>query len=233
MVGMAMMATANAQGPTTGRYHPLDQHVAPGVAGRWSAMVRRDAINTFQMIRVELPGDGGRVAVYTGADGGQTDLSSSAQASILVGPVYRLRISDLSDFPGVELYPTVELLDRLHPPAGREAEFPVPIVFTEQEIQFALQGRLVTKVVFLEQPDRASPARSTTASRVRVVEPRENPLAVADENGRPMAIVRLGSRVPDANAPDSGFYGTCAPVVLPNTESEPRTAARGLRKGAR
>ena len=131
-----------------------------------------------------------------------------------VSSIYRLRISDLADFPGVELYPTVELLDRLHPPRGREIEFAIPIALTAQEIGFALQGRLVTKVIYLEQPDRAAPVRNANAARTRVADPRDNALAAADEAGRPMVIVRLGGRLPDAAAPEPGFYGTGAPVQL-------------------
>src|SRR6187399_3073777 len=46
-----------AQKPTTGRYLPLDQTTAPGVAAQWSTAGRRDARPGWQLIRVELPGD--------------------------------------------------------------------------------------------------------------------------------------------------------------------------------
>ena len=100
----------------------------------------------------------------------------------------------------------------MHPPRGREIEFAIPLTLTEQEIDLALEGRLVTKVIYLEQPDRAQPLLGTTATRSRPAAPRENALAIADEEGRPMAIIRLGGRLPDANAPEPGFFGSGAPV---------------------
>jgi hypothetical protein len=135
--------------------------------------------------------------------------------------VYRLKLASLPEFPGVELYPTVELIDRLHPPCGREAEFPVPIAFTEQELRSAIQGRLVTKVVYLEQPDRAIPERGSNASRTRIARPRENALAAADEAGRPMAIVRLGGRLPDPRAPEPEFFGHGGPIEILALPPEP------------
>lgn len=206
-----------AQGPIRGRYFPLDQTTPPGVAAQWSTASRRGQACALQLIRVELPGEGGRIGFYTQPEGGEVPLEAPALAAIQVGSVYRLRISDLPEWPGVDLYPTVELIDRLHPPRGREAEFPVPITFTEQELRYAVQGRLVTKVVYLEQPDRATAQRNSTAARTRIVDPRENVLAAADEAGRPMAIVRLGGRVPDPHMPEPGFFGLGAPIQFPTT----------------
>ncbi|MSR56595.1 MAG: hypothetical protein EXS05_02845 [Planctomycetaceae bacterium] len=199
----------------------MDQTTAPGVAGQWSTAGRRNVCHKLQPIRIELPDHAGAVSIYTDASGTEEVLGSPADAAIQVGAVYRLKLSDLPDFPGVELYPTIELLDRLHPPRGREAEFPVPVTFSEQEIRLAIDGRMITKVVYLEQPDRASPSRNTMADRTRIADPRENVLALADEAGRPIAIVRLGSRTPDPQQPDPGFFGMGAPVQLPARPTTP------------
>ena len=143
-----------------------------------------------------------------------------------MGSIYRIKISDLPDFPGAELYPTVELIDRLHPPRGREIEFAIPILLTAEEIAMALEGRLVTKVIYLEQPDRAAPVRNTNAARNRVAEPRENLLAIADEAGRPMVIVRVGGRLPDAAASESGFFGFGEPVQILERPTRARVSTR-------
>jgi hypothetical protein len=211
-------ATTHAQGPSQGRYFPLDQTTAPGIAGQWSTAARRGGSHALQLIRVDLPSSGGRVGFYTQPQGGEVPLEAPAGAAIQVGSVYRLKISDIPELPGVELYPTVELLDRLHPPRGREVEFPIPITLTEQDIHYAVDGRLVTKVIYLEQPDRAAGVRNTTAARTRIVPPRENVLAAADEAGRPMAILRLGGRVPDPHMPEPGFFGTGAPIQFLSSE---------------
>jgi hypothetical protein len=209
-VGWAV-PTASAQSTSRGRYYPLDQTTPPGVAGQWSGM-QPDFVPVIQPVRVELGEQGGQVLFYQGPDNAAATQPAPAVAGLCVGSVYRLKINDLRDFPGVELYPTIELVDRLHPPHGREVEFAIPITLTADEIGAALEGRLVTKVIYLEQPDRAIPVRSTTASRVRQIRPKENILAEADAAGRPMAIVRLGGRLPDTDVPEPGFFGTGAPV---------------------
>jgi len=168
----------------------------------------------MQPVRIEVAGQGGTISFYQGPDARELSRSAPALVAMRVGLVYRLRISDLADYPGLELYPTVELIDRLHPPRGRELEFAVPIILTAEEIDSALDGRMVTKVIYLEQPDRAAPVRNSTASRTRAVQPRENVLQMADEAGRPMAIIRLGGRVPDAGALEMGFFGSGAPIQV-------------------
>jgi hypothetical protein len=131
----------------------------------------------------------------------------------------------MRDFPGLELYPTIEVIDRLHPPRGREVEFAIPIILTAEEIAAAIDGRLVTKVSYLEQSHREVPVPIPTASRVRRVLLPENALAQAAEAGRPMVIVRLGGRTPDAGVFEPGFFGTCAPVQFYGPEPSPREAA--------
>lgn len=217
-----MMTTsfANAQPP---RYYPLDQTVSPGTAGQWAAILHPGVSEYYQPIRIELP-NAGQVTFYTMNGQSTPRQATPANAAFLVGRVYRLRISDIAEYPGVELFPTVELLDRLHPPPGKATRFPVPIAFTEEEIDFALEGRLVTKVVYVEQPDLAEPVPNSTAALTRRVEPRDNALQTADRLGRPIAIVRLGGRVPDPNDLDPAFFGSGAPVLLP----QPVASEKGI-----
>ena len=224
----AWPTTIWAQSTTRGRYFPLDQTTPPGVAGRWSA-VQRGFVPVMQPVRVELPGAGGQVSFYTNPQGEHEVVAAPAIVALRVGSIYRIKISDLPDFPGAELYPTVELIDRLHPPREREIEFAIPILLNAEEIAMALEGRLVTKVIYLEQPDRAAPVRNTNAARNRVAEPRENLLAIADEAGRPMVIVRVGGRLPDAAASESGFFGFGEPVQI---LERPTSAKESTREAA-
>ena len=218
-------ATALAQSTSAGRYIPLAQTTRAGVAGEWAGL-QPGFVPAIQPVRVEVDSQGGQIAYYSGPEGAPTTLEAPAVAGLCVGHVYRLKISDLKDFPGVELYPTVELVDRLHPPRGREVEFAIPIIVTAEEISAALDGRLVTKVIYLEQPNREIPVRSTTASRVRLARPRDSALALADEAGRPLVILRLGCRRPDERNPEPGFFGTGAPVQFYEKQPAPQEAAR-------
>jgi len=214
LAGGGLSSAAQAQQPND-RYYLHDENVPPGVAGSRAGYGRPDVVGYFQPIRVELPGDGkGEVIFYSVSRPNLVVQPAPAMAATLVGHVYRLRISGMPEFPGIELYPSVELLDRLHPPPGRAAEFPIPITFSIEEIDQVLNGGLLTKVVYLEQPDRAYPAMATESAPSRPTYGAENPFVTADAHGRPVAIVRLGSRLPDANNIEPGFY-TAAPLLLP------------------
>ena len=76
-----------------------------------------------------------------------------------VGYLFRVRVSDMPEFPGQSLYPSIEVIDRLHPPRGKVDKFPIPVELSADEIRLALSGRMITKVVYLEQPQLAIPRR--------------------------------------------------------------------------
>ena len=117
---------------------------------------------------------------------------------MLVGSVYRFRVTDIPQRPGEEVYPTIEIINRLYPPIGEELKFPVPIELTQEDLQLALDGKFITRVIYLEDP-RAAYARQEDPKTQYTVEasPRQDPLVMADRLGRPMAILRIGGRLPD------------------------------------
>lgn len=200
----------------SGYYFPLDHRQPQGTAGRWAVTIDRCLENTTQYVRIVLPSSG-RVT-FVGGDGIQ-EVAAPAQAAMFVGHLNRIRISDLPEFPGVELFPTIEVIDRLHPPADLAEQFPIPIEITPEEIAAALNNQLVTKVVYLEQPDLAAPIAQGDLSRVEDIHPSLNLLEAADMNGRPMAIIRLGGRRFDSrdflNANDSTapIAGVAVPIT--------------------
>ena len=135
-----------------------------------------------------------------------------AQAGLAVGHVYRLQISNIPDLAGVELYPSIEILDQLHPPAGLENRYPIPLAITKDEIVAASKGRMVTKVVYLEAPRRALAVRRSLEEATTKLPNRINLFAEADRLGRPMLILRLGSRKPVVNGANGDFFGTGGPI---------------------
>ena len=214
IAGLSLLAVALASGapvlaqqypPVGGRQYPLNQMTPPGTAAQWAVNAGRVAPNSFQPVRVSLPEEG-KVTFYETWDR-PVDLDAPAQAGLLVGRMYRLKISGMADFEGVEFFPSIELIDRLHPPTGREEDFPVDFEFTTEEFEWAAKGRLITKVIYLEQPDRVPTLLLDHTPRITTIEPSRNVLAEADALGRPMAIVRLGGRTPDPLRPDPSFFG--------------------------
>lgn len=213
-------------GAQEGRYVPLDQNAPVGRVGLWVGQFGKGLAGVLQPVQIGLPTKG-KVTVYNGGRETGIDLGSPAQFSVGVGFVYRLRIADMPEFPGIELYPTIEMIDRLHPPPGRSQDFPIPVRFSAEEIESALDGRLVTKVVYLEQPQLAVTGDLTQAMLSRFLPPDRNLLIEADRSGRPMILVRLGGRTPDDSQPDAEFFERPAPFRLAEIQSRTGEADAG------
>ena len=225
---------AAAQSPlipdqTPPRHYPLRHDMPPGVNGQWAAMIHRPSPGDVTFIKFEMPSHA-RIEVFGSMP--TRPIPVPGWCGIGVGRLYRVRISGLDGFPGVELYPTVEVVDHTSPPPGREQEFAVPIRLTTQEIEKALAGQMLTKVVYVEQPQIASPYPTEEGLVVETLAADRNLLKEADRRGRPILIFRLGARTPDPRRPDPQFFGPGGPVLvsrgpqLPADELEPVPGVR-------
>ena len=63
------------------------------------------------------------------------------------GVGYRLRLSNLPERPGVELFPVIEVLGHLHRPEGIDpSKYPIRVIFTADDLDPVLDlGRLLTR----------------------------------------------------------------------------------------
>lgn len=219
MAVVDVAAIAQVTGRSAPGHQPLDHNAPPGVAGRWARIVGRSTPGYLQPIRVHLPTKGTITFYQSPSNAAQSAQEISARAPALarvaVGAVYRIRIADMPEYPGQMFYPSLEIIDRLHPPAGKADQFPVPIRFTAEEIEQASRGRMVTKIVYLEQPQLASGHESPVPTET--IPPHRNLLTAADRRGRPMAIIRLGGRQPSERS-GSAFFGRGGPVQLPGKQ---------------
>ncbi|MHC4176825.1 MAG: hypothetical protein ACYSWU_04930 [Planctomycetota bacterium] len=209
------------------RVHYLHQGVMPpGAIGSRQLQRGGPLPGFFQPVEIKAPAG----ALVSLAVDGRLDQARKVplRVGLLIGQVYRLRVMNIPLQPGLEVYPTVEVIDRLYPPprggrvrhphvppttAGRR--FAIPIELTRQDLELALQGKFVTRVIYLEDPRRALPVRDDPgAQRWFEAGPGRDPLALADQLGRPVAILRLGARLPDDDrGPDMDFLFGCPPFV--------------------
>ena len=137
------------------------------------------------------------------------------RVGMLIGQVYRVRVMGIPLSEGLEVFPTIEIIDRLYAPRDQRLRFPIPIELTAEDLQYALDGKFVTRVIYLEDPRNALPVdgRQITQSWFEVG-PGVDPLAMADELGRPVAILRMGARLPDdSRGPDMQFLYGCPPLL--------------------
>ncbi|MCD0463228.1 hypothetical protein [Roseiconus lacunae] len=174
--------------------HPLYHRMLPPGAIWASPHATQMQQSTFQPVAFSGP-EGTKFSLPLGA--GFAEEESELMAGLMVGAVYRFRITNIPQSVGVELYPTVELIGKLNPPPGKETLFPIPINLSESDLLNALDGNLVTRVIYLEDPQTAVPlAKERQDDRPIDIPLDQDALATADSLGRPIAIVRLGSKSP-------------------------------------
>ena len=150
----------------------------------------------FQPVRIRAP-QGARISLAE--EGGFCSVQSNdVMVGLEVGQVYRLQVSDIPNSEGLELYPTIELVDRTYPPPGLALRFPIPIELTQDELDLAAKGAFVTRVIYIEDPAQALSISRKANDEQPWVEaaPGEDPFIAADRQGRPVAILRIGARVP-------------------------------------
>jgi hypothetical protein len=179
-------------GPLAGFYQPVEIKAPPGV------MISLAVANQFSPAQ-----------------------AAPRRVGLLIGSVYRMRVTNVPRAEGMEIFPTIEVIDRTYAPTDQLVRFAVPVEICEQDIELALQGKFVTRVIYLEDPRNALPARNAEGQSWFEAAPNRDPLAVADELGRPVAILRMGARMPDQGEDPNFYFGSPPWIAYP-----PRTAAQ-------
>jgi len=142
-------------------------------------------------------------------------------------PGYRY-VAALGNLPGRNanemVYPVVEVFGSLVPRAGMNVmEYAAPVALNRMDIDRALAGTMVTKYIYLEDPTKAVPIEAKPDQPLEFSDLTERDAeAAAKNNGRLVAIVRVGDRSPDAD-----LY---ASFNLPGTMLLPGSNALGIPK---
>ena len=209
---LAMTVAATAQQPPMHYRHP--GLAPPGAIGLTRLQRGGPLPSYFQPVEIRAP-QGTTLSIASQGQFGPPQ-QAPLHLGLLIAPVYRLKVSNLPGHEGQEVFPTIEVIDRLYPPRGQERRFPIPIELNADDLELALDDKFVTRVIYLEDPDRALPVSETRLDQHWYDGgPGVNALEEADRWGRPLAIVRMGGRVPDAErGPDLQFLGTCAPFTI-------------------
>ena len=141
---------------------------------------------------------GVRVTAFPGSE-----LARMFDAPMVVGLrpgyVFRFELTGLPYNARQSLYPEVELRGVLVPRAGMKyMDYPIPLAFTQADIERVLRGGLITKVIYLEDPEKAGflPRFSPISPSKRPMEPNGRRSRTPRKTGRLMAILRLGDRKP-------------------------------------
>lgn len=172
------------------------EFLPPGVIAQEQLRRHAGMAGYYQAIEL-IPPEGAQISIMDHG-GAQPTPPGKVLVGMQLGYVYSIKLTKLPNREGVEVFPTIEVINRIFPPEGTKTRFPVPVEITEEDLAQALSGLFVTRIVYLEDSDRAfAVAEDPQHQRSIDVSPSEDPLHVADRLGRPMVIVRLGSRIPD------------------------------------
>ena len=122
-----------------------------------------------------------------------------ATVGLRPGYVYRFQLSGFEKYPRESLWPTLEVIGTLTlPPPLCAADHPVPVVFSQIDIDRAMNGAFITKVIYLEDPEKAPPIATSSNTPIESeFPPDRDPYTEALRHGRPFLIVRFSDRQAD------------------------------------
>ena len=125
--------------------------------------------------------------------------SSGSTFGFRPGYSYPLQIQ----IPGKELalYPVLEIRGSIVPRTGMKfMEIAAPLLITKADIAKVQAGGYVVKVIYLEDPTKAIPTAAKPDEPIELTSDHsEAALDEAMANGRIVALLRIGDRIPDAD----------------------------------
>jgi hypothetical protein len=176
----------------------------------------------------------------TGPDGKAAfvgnQLDVPARYNFLQAAIYRLKLSDIPNRPGLELYPTLEVVPSNAKTDVFLAHSAVPVVFTDEDFEQVAAGNFLVKVIYLPDPQFQELGVAGPDEVVSTrLEPGCDPIAEAHRRGCILLIVRVGNidlEAPNTPAMDApGPHGPQHAAGRPGLP--PGAAAQGPMPGMR
>lgn len=209
--GVEPAGTLCAQAPGVHYQHRAD--MPPGAIGTWQLKRGGPLPGYFQPVEIKAP-SGAKISLASEAGFVPAEYAPLT-VGMLIGGVYRLKVTNIPLAAGLEVFPTIEVIDRLYPPPGLARKFPIPVELTAEELRLAAEGQFVTRVIYVENPDDALPAPEDPDHQHWLdAGTGVDPLQMADLLGRPVAILRMGGRIPlEGQEGEREFLGCAAPWI--------------------
>jgi uncharacterized repeat protein (TIGR01451 family) len=221
IAGLLTHSSACAQSSVSARF--ANSNDVPGNVAFTSLLANPQWVGRVQPVKLMLP----EKTIVSTWQGSWVDCEyADPTVATSIGPIYQVRIKGEFRTRSFDLFPTLEMVSCLNPPAELQLRFPVLVAISEDDIEQALAGRLVTKVIYVENPETALPYRQLCNGQQAFfdVTDLEDPIKTASRLGRPIAILRLGTRQP---SDEEMSYSSA--TAIPLTVFPPQ-AARELEK---
>jgi hypothetical protein len=134
---------------------------------------------------------------------GDEVLEAPAKHDFAQAAVYRLKLSDIPNNPGLSLYPTLEVVPGNAQTRSFLSEHSVPVGFTADDFRAVKAGKYVVKVIYLtgqSQDFFSGEVGEVTSEQVDWGDWGVDPVAEATRRGSILAVVRLGNIDPGKRA---------------------------------
>ncbi len=202
-------------GPGPGVLHPMASRMAAGggggavspTMGYSPGCLPVPAMNATSQIAF-LGAEGTEVAWDISGQGlfDSVPLVMPGRQNFPQAAIYRLKLTNLPDRPGTELFPTLEVAPVTPRTDAYLAHAPIPIQITDEDLDQVLSGNFVTKVIYLPDPEFQELALAGVETLVSTrLDPGVDPISEADRRGSIMAILRIGNL--DLQLPGNGLAG--------------------------
>jgi hypothetical protein len=129
-------------------------------------------------------------------------LETPARYNFLQASIYRLKLSNIPGRPGLEVYPTLEVVPTNFKTEAFLAHSAVPVDFTDEDFKQITEGNYVVKVIYLPDPQYQELAGTGTEEILSTrLEPGANPIDEARRRGSILLVIRMGNM--DQEAPNT------------------------------
>lgn len=162
----------------------------PGIPG--SSLMPRFTTGRTQ-VRFVRP-TGMNIAWQSGGQFTPPQLQAPARYNFAQARIYRLKLTNIVNRPGLELYPTLEVYPGNTKVDAYLAHNAVPVEITEEDLDQVSGGNFVTKVIYLPDPKFQELAIAGVETLVSTrLDPGVDPIQEANRRGAILAVLRMGS----------------------------------------
>ena len=212
---VSLLASSRLAAQNSNVHYRYQGNEPPGAIGSWQLMRGGPLPGYFQPVEIRAPAGG--LDLAGGGRKFRQSIKTPFRVGLLIAPVYRLRVTNIPLHEGEEVYPD-DRGDRSPLSAGRPGHSVSDTDRADARRLGAGSRRATTSHAWCTWKIPSTccpPGRRCKEQNWFDAGPGTNPVEVADRLGRPMAIIRLGGRVPDGRTgPDCQFL-----VRLPTVHS--------------
>lgn len=162
---------------------------------------------------------GMRVSWFTQGPDGKPSISTTpievpGRYNFLQAAIYRLKLSSIEGRPGLEIYPTLEVVPANPKTEAFLAHSSVPVEFTNEDFKQIAEGNYVVKVIYLPDPQFQDVAGTGTDEILSTrLEPGADPITEALRRGSILLVIRMGNM--DQEAPNTPAINAPGPHAGP------------------